>query len=325
MVTKAEIVSKRVIILNALRQSGEDYASGQSLAQLLGISRAAVAKHMASFETAGFNIATRPGCGYRLIDEPDDLIIPEAIASHLPESTLPDFQYFNDIDSTNDAALRAEASTDLLVIAKTQSAGRGRRGATWRSPSGGIWMSVKVETNISARIAGWIPMAIAVEVSQVIKSATGLESMLKWPNDIYVVNKKTAGILVQTMTEADDIVNVIAGIGINANFKAGRLGRLPVTTLMDAAGHKIDRAAMIAKIYLGTKRVLDELSRNRLSYYRQEWDRKDLLRSRQLTVERDGHTFVGKASGIDADARLILETKDGPVTLGSGSIIAVES
>ena len=171
--------------------------------------------------------------------------------------------YFDSIDSTNNE-LKRQAETQvchgLLAVAEEQTAGRGRRGHGWVSPSGtGIWFSVLLKPEVSPDKASMLTLVAAMAVAKAITETTGLVSQIKWPNDIVVNKKKVCGMLTELSAEMTRINYVVIGIGINANNK-----EFPdeiketATSLFIESGKHIKRAAVIEAVGRYFEQYYDE-------------------------------------------------------------------
>lgn len=122
-----------------------------------------------------------------------------------------DVYFFDSVDSTMDAARSLyEKGKEFVVVARLQTKGRGRLGRKWVSNEGGLWLSVVWES-VSKEVLDYLFLITAKAVVDTLKNL-GIESKIKLPNDVYVENKKIAGILIENTSE-----NVIIGVGINVN------------------------------------------------------------------------------------------------------------
>jgi BirA family transcriptional regulator, biotin operon repressor / biotin---[acetyl-CoA-carboxylase] ligase len=150
--------------------------------------------------------------------------------------------------STNDLAWRMaqEGKPDgLVVFAERQTAGRGQRGNHWESTAHlGLWFSILLRPGIepadSSRLTDWA----AQNIAQTIQEQTQVEARIKMPNDIYVLQRKVAGVLVELRVEKNGAYAGIAGIGVNVNQTAADFSetiRAGAGSLAMATGRKIDR------------------------------------------------------------------------------------
>ena len=208
-------------ILRMLKSTG-DYLSGQRLCEMLGVSRTAVWKAVGELKEEGYVIEAVRNRGYRLV-EGADVITQAELASMLHTQWIGTrLVYFDETDSTNTRARKlAEegAPHGTLVVADRQTAGKGRRGKSWVSPAGtGIWMSMVLRPSMSPMSASMLTLIAGLAVVRGVKESTGLEAMIKWPNDAVLNGKKICGILTEMSTEVECIRYVIPGIGINVNM-----------------------------------------------------------------------------------------------------------
>ncbi|HEY6534437.1 MAG TPA: biotin--[acetyl-CoA-carboxylase] ligase [Candidatus Nitrosocosmicus sp.] len=146
----------------------------------------------------------------------------ELLSQIKKDSIFKEFYIFHSIKSTQDLALkiikRKKKISPTVIISNIQTNGRGRKGAKWVSPEGGIWTSLIFETHLKTEQSFIFIMISAICICESIENNTGLKADLKWPNDIFVNGKKIAGILLNIETNMNDLCNqVIIGIGINTN------------------------------------------------------------------------------------------------------------
>lgn len=240
--------------------------------------------------------------------------------------------HYDIIDSTNTTARQLAADypgESLLVTSEQQSAGRGRHGRSWTSPRGGAWLSIAWPTKREASEYARVSLLVAVAVRRAVVSVVEATRVaIKWPNDILIDDRKTAGILCEQWSDEKHRLLVI-GIGINVDFDLAQLPqdvRHPATTLSLAAGRVIpvddviDAVAEEVVAVLqqfeanGTEpEVLAELSEN-LAYVGtiQEW---------QLPRE----TIRGRVLGIDERGRLMLETSQGTKAYEVGEFAPIQA
>jgi BirA family biotin operon repressor/biotin-[acetyl-CoA-carboxylase] ligase len=209
-------------ILNTL-MTRKEYVSGESLSETLGVSRTAIWKAIHKLKDEGYEIEAIPNRGYRLIMETADLV-ESAILLHLEkESRFTTIKVYESLDSTNSEAKRLKVNKTMdegLIIAKEQTAGKGRRGKLWTSVKDeGVWASLVLVPDIPPMTASMLTLIAGLSAAMAIEEKTGLEVGIKWPNDLVISGKKVCGILTEMSTEADYIQHVVVGIGINVNQK----------------------------------------------------------------------------------------------------------
>lgn len=213
---------RRTLVLRALK-SAPSGVSGEALARELGVSRAAVGKHVSALRDLGYTVEAAVGSGYRLTAVPD-APLPLEVATLLRSTRWSDLRGGCVTGSTNDdlrALAAAGAPEGLVVLASEQRAGRGRLGRDWVSAPGGVYASVLLRPELAP--AELSPLALVVGLGL----ARGLEYLgacvaLKWPNDVLDANGggKLAGILLEGMTEGERMAWIVAGFGVNVRRSA---------------------------------------------------------------------------------------------------------
>jgi BirA family biotin operon repressor/biotin-[acetyl-CoA-carboxylase] ligase len=149
--------------------------------------------------------------------------VSDIIESSSNDLIFKDVYYFDKLPSTQDFALnllkRKKKASPSVIICNSQTRGKGRKGSTWYSPKGGIWMSLILETGLKMENLYSLVMISAVCICETIERETaGLKPDIKWPNDIFINGKKVAGVLLDVDTGPDDSTNrIVLGIGINTN------------------------------------------------------------------------------------------------------------
>lgn len=242
----------------------------------------------------------------------------DAIKSFLKNDSL-NVMVFDELDSTNSEAKRKakqDFSAPFLILADSQTNGRGRLGRSFYSPSAtGIYLSyVYVPDGEIASVVA-VTSAAAVAVSRAIESVTSKSAKIKWVNDIYIDGKKVCGILCEAVTTGASSV-VIVGIGINVSTvyfpnelseKAGSL-----------SSGDINRNRLAAEVVNQLEAVIEGLStRDFINDYKE----RSLVLGKQVTYIKNGEETVAEAVDIDRDGGLIVTLSDGSInTLNSGEI-----
>ena len=192
-------MSTKTELLALLAQKEGRYASGQELADTLGVSRNAIWKAVKALQAQGYTIESLPSTGYRLRQKAD-ILTRDAIceALHVPLK----LHLLDKVDSTNNyAKTLSELSLPQLVVSEEQTAGRGRLGRSFYSPAGkGIYMSFAFCPQLELSQAMLVTTMTAVAVCRALESLTGLHPKIKWVNDIYLNEKKLCGILTEAET-----------------------------------------------------------------------------------------------------------------------------
>lgn len=304
-------------ILERLRQGTP--ISGEELGQSIGVSRTAVWKYINELKRQGYVIDSVPGRGYHFISAPDDLL-PEEIASGLKTHVIGRRIVYESETPSTQAIAKALASQGAaegtIVVAETQSGGRGRVGRPWSSPRGGIYFSIILRPDINPGEALRLPLVAGIAVAQAIKRETNLGPRLKWPNDILIDTKKVGGILTELSAEPDRLDWVIIGIGLNVNTPHDSFSQEveeSAISLMEAGGKEIPRVKLLQGILTEFESLYGSLVESGFEPLRQTW--KDLSNTigENVVVTLPSGQVKGLAEDIDSDGALILKKADGAV------------
>jgi BirA family transcriptional regulator, biotin operon repressor / biotin---[acetyl-CoA-carboxylase] ligase len=239
-------------------------------------------------------------------------------------------EYHAEIGSTNDRAREAlvsGAGEGLAVVADLQTAGRGRRGRTWSSPAGvNVIVSVGVRPRIEGSDAGLLGIAAALAVRDACAAQVpDADLRMRWPNDVVDGDdRKLAGLLVETAMEDGRLADAVIGIGINVNWSVADMPeevRDRATSLMELAGHPIDRVAVLSAVLAALEGAVAALERGESPVARLA--RVSALDGRQVTVDLGTDRLVGMAAGVSEQGLLLLDTDAGRVALAVGEVVAV--
>ncbi len=307
-------------ILKMLRETA-NYVSGQELCEHFGVSRTAVWKVINGLKEEGYQIASTPRRGYRLEEAPDILSESE-LKSRLGTTWLGQHVvYFKETDSTNTQAKRlAEegAPEGTLVVADMQTAGKGRRGRTWQqSPGMMVSMTFVLKPEFAPDKASMLTLLAAHSVAGAIEQASGLQALIKWPNDIVINGKKTVGILTEMSlsVEQDSIHYVVVGIGINVNITTfPEEIRDVATSLYLESDKKVNRAGLIAEVMERFEKDYTQfLQTEDLSAILEDYNTHLISRDREVRVLDPKGEFKGISRGMNKNGELLVEREDGSV------------
>lgn len=306
-------------VLMLLKQT-DGYLSGQDICDRLKVSRTAVWKVINQLKEEGYEIEAVRNRGYRLMSVAD--VITEAeLKSRIRGSWAgTHLMYYEEVDSTNDQAKRLGEAGSLhgtLVVADRQSAGKGRRGRGWVSPGGtGIWMSMLMRPLIPPAHASMLTLVMALAVAEGIEAETGLEALIKWPNDIVVAGKKVCGILTEMSAELDCIHYVVTGMGINVNMaEFPEELKEKATSLFLEAGHSFSRSGIIAQIMKALEPHYEQFIRHEdLTGFLEPYHRRLANIGREVCVLTPGNNYQGTAMGINEKGELLVRMEDGTVS-----------
>lgn len=312
-------------VLEALRRAGDGALSGEQLSGLLGVSRAQVWKHVEALRGLGYGIDGAAGDGYRIAAAPDRLYREEVQPRLHTRWLARRFEWLETTDSTNRVAselARDGAAHGTTVVAEGQTAGRGRLGRNFFSPSGlNLYSSTVLRPALDTARAPTAILAAAVAVADTVAQTVGDQSAvtIKWPNDVLLGGLKTSGILMEMGAEATRIRFLVLGIGVNLNVSREAFPdefRALATSLSSHLGRPIDRVAFAAQLYDTLEDVLDLHAADGFAAVRPRFEARFAMRGHRVRVLDglgDGGAMVveGLATGIDEDGALWIEREDG--------------
>ncbi|TCD48142.1 biotin--[acetyl-CoA-carboxylase] ligase [Chlorobium sp. N1] len=304
-------------ILRRLAASGS-FLSGAELSMEFGMTRSAVWKHIRQLRSAGYGVEARTGLGYRLssmADRPLDVEVEQHLATALFGRRL---YWHPSLGSTNTEAraMAAEGAAEgAVVVADLQTAGRGRLGRSWDSPSGvNLYFSLVLRPLLPPGRIPQLTLLLAEAVRRAISGlGHGLRPSVKWPNDIFAEGRKLSGILCEMQSEADRAHFVVAGIGINVNQPSfeGELSGTATSLLLET-GVPVSRPALLASVLNHFeplyRRWHDEPD---LGFVLGELEAHAFLRGRRVVVDRMRGVLEGTVTGIAPTGELIITDSDG--------------
>lgn len=302
-------------ILRILREAGE-YVSGQELCHCLGVSRTAIWKWMKKLQEEGYVIEAVQNKGYRLVETPD-YIQAEVVGSWLHSNWLGHVLYYQEsVDSTNTWAKKlAEegAPHGTVVLADEQTAGKGRRGRTWENPKGvNIAFTFLLRPRFLPEVAPMLTLVMGLSVAQVCREM-GMDSWIKWPNDVVVSRKKVCGILTEMSAQVDYVNYVVIGTGININLKSlPEELREKATSFYIETGKTFPRAQVAARVIEVFERNYEIFEKTcDLSLLQKDYNEILVNKGQQVKVLDPKGDFTGRSGGINARGELLVEREDG--------------
>jgi len=225
--------------------------------------------------------------------------------------------YYDEVPSTNDVAKEIAKRTqeqNTVIIAETQTHGRGRHRRHWVSPRGGIWLSILLRPSVTPEEATKLTFITATAVAGTIQSTLGLATEVKWPNDVLVNRKKLCGILTEASTRGNIVECVVVGIGINANMGLQSFPnnlQKSVTTLKHELGCEINRETLARILIQSFDQRYKHLQNGMWSALLQEWRSLARFLGGKVVVTSFAETLVGEALDVDADGALIVRLQNG--------------
>ncbi len=297
----------RLKIIENLTHNSDRYLSGAYFSKLLGISRAAVWKHVRTLRSKGYQINAKPNCGYKLESGP------ELIQKELFDGL--EIYYDSTVDSTN-LRCRALAENNAVeystVIAEKQLQGRGRLGRSWFSPpESGLWFSILLRPhNYSPADVSAITLVTAATTAEFLNCCYNLPVKVKWPNDLLINGKKTGGILTEIKAEPDWIEYLIVGIGLNVNQNQPDFpGELQdqATSLAIAGGNHFDRTLLFIKLRRELIKAYQLFFKEGFKYFQELWKKHNLTLGKNVKVNWPGGSLQGFAYDLNQEGALLLK------------------
>jgi BirA family biotin operon repressor/biotin-[acetyl-CoA-carboxylase] ligase len=308
------------LILQKLKENDLSFVSGELLSQLAGVSRTAIWKSIQQLRNEGYIIESSPNKGYKLSLIPD-ILNPNEITYKLNTKLIGRaVKCFEVLDSTNVYAKKAAAEGCIdgtVITAETQTAGRGRLGRDWYSPGGlGIWLSIVLRPSISPEHVQLITLAASVAVVNALKAATGIQTGIKWPNDIILDGRKVCGILTEMSCEADSINYAVIGIGLNVNQKSQDFsGELTdkATSLTIHSGEKTlyNRLKIVRNLLYEFERAYLNINEYKIADILKEWKKYSVTIGKEVRIISKDRQFTGIAEDLTEDGRLVVISSDG--------------
>ena len=305
-------------ILQLLRKHPSEFVSGEEISRRLKVTRTTVWKRVRGLRALGYEVESFPRVGYRLNRSPD-LLLPFEIRLGLKTSWLgKKIHYFKTIDSTNSTAYELGlkgAEEGEVVLAESQTEGRGRLGRRWISPPfANLYLSVILRPAIPPHQASLITLVAAVAGAGAVEKFSGLEPTIKWPNDILIERRKLAGLLNEIHSEADRIHFIILGIGINLNMDEKSFPREIrdlATSLKIEMGQTVSRKAFLFSLLENLERWYTIFLREGAGPVLKAWRDRARIGGKKVKVTFLQEVLTGTAIDVDSDGALILVTENG--------------
>jgi BirA family biotin operon repressor/biotin-[acetyl-CoA-carboxylase] ligase len=284
------------------------------MSDVLKISRVAVWKDIKKIRSLGYKIESKQNLGYRLVDT-TKLLLPWEVTQNLDTKFLgKKVYYFNTIDTTQNFAMEIVTRNNMngtIIIAKKQTGGRGRMKRKWKSPVGGIWMSIIIYPKFSVSSITLVPIAISLALCMAIEKILKIKPELKWPNDVTVNGKKVAGVLVDTSIISNEIEYMIIGVGINFKIKPDELASVikktpnfyGVTTLVKK---NVNSLPLLHQFLYELENIFEMIDSNQIKKIVNQWTKRSSTIGNNVSILTESGSINGKAVKIDNDGALII-------------------
>lgn len=304
--------------------SDGEFHSGEQLGEHLGMSRAAINKHIQTLRDWGVDVFTVPGKGYSL-PEPIQLLDESVICRQLDQGKVTVLPV---IDSTNQYLLDRISTLNSgdCCVAEYQQAGRGRRGRKWFSPFGAnLYLSMfwRLEQGPAAAIG--LSLVIGIVMAEVLHDLGADKVRVKWPNDLYLNDRKLAGILVELTGKTGDAAQIVIGAGLNMGMRqvqADIVNQGWIT--LQEAGITIDRNTLAVRLIKELREALTLFEQDGLATFLSRWEKLDNFIHRPVKLIIGDKEIFGISRGINAQGALMLE-QDGILKPWVGGEISLRS
>ncbi|MCY4017645.1 MAG: biotin--[acetyl-CoA-carboxylase] ligase [Gammaproteobacteria bacterium] len=254
---------------------------------------------------------------------------PQSLTGALPPAlrrALGEIHHFDEIGSTNDEALRllrGGNSGNRLLVAGSQTAGRGRRGHQWLSPPGaGLYFSLVRELPLPLERIQALGLVVALAVRAGLGDCAVRGVSVKWPNDLLSGKRKLGGILVENHGAEEESRHVVVGVGLNLRFPPEIMQSIdqPAVDIASICGGQIDWPALLPALLARLLDYIAVFANDGFAGFQREWNRHDRYFGEDVVAQAGAAKHIGRGAGVDAGGALLLRTADGVQRLVSGTI-----
>lgn len=325
----------REAVLKALKDTPDgEWLSGEGLSEILNVSRTTVWNQIKALQAEGYDVESSSKKGYRLSAPPDILSAAEVCPGLTTQVFgCRNYIYYQKTDSTNTRARELASKgypEGTVVVADTQTDGRGRRGRSWYSPEKqGIYVSVILRPVLPLKEISRISLLTAVATAETFQEELNLPARIKWPNDLLVDNKKIAGILAEVVSDMDGIEYIVVGIGMNIKNQLQDFPddlRTPATSAFAESAHIVSRVKVLQGLLTRLEKHYFNLLNGNYANTLKQGRKFSLAIGQELRLDTVNGVLVGRAVDIDDNGFLLLRDKAGEIhTILSGEISILPS
>ncbi len=308
-------------ILDILKNKN-DFISGEELSDILGISRAAVWKHINNLKRDGYVVTAVTNKGYRLEDS--DVLSAEEIKKLLKTKLIgQNIVCVEKTDSTNNLAKQMSNECDGTVfLAEIQTRGRGRRGKTWKSADkNGLWMSIMVKPDIDPQKVPCLTLIAGLAVQKALSEICKEKFQIKWPNDLVLNKKKVCGILSEMSCEIDRLEYAICGIGVNLNIEHfdEELQNIATSVFIET-GKRIKRKYAAAAILEQFEKLYFRFINGGIESMIDEYKEVCVTLGKDVVIIRQGKEQRAKAVDLTSSGELVVDADNKRTVISSGEV-----
>ncbi|MEC5422485.1 biotin--[acetyl-CoA-carboxylase] ligase [Virgibacillus sp. C22-A2] len=309
--------STRNKLIELLAANKDTYISGQVMSDQLNISRSAIWKHMKELKKDGYQIEGKSNKGYRILKFPDKLsenTIQWGLNSNWIGKTIIHKQTTPSTQIIAHQAAQEGAAHGTVIIADEQTQGKGRMNREWHSTKNkGIWISIILRPAILPYLAPQLTLLAATVLADVLNTHAGLRPLIKWPNDILLNGKKTAGILTEMQAEQDQIQYVVIGIGLNVNHEKADLPediRSKATSLKIETNNTLAIKEIIQSILLTFEDTYDTYIQGGFPKIKKKWEGYGFKVGEEIAIKTLRKRWKATFIGIAEDGALVTKAED---------------
>ncbi|WGL98174.1 bifunctional biotin--[acetyl-CoA-carboxylase] ligase/biotin operon repressor BirA [Arsenophonus sp. aPb] len=294
--------------------------SGEQLGELLGMTRAGINKHIYTLREWGIEVNTITGKGYQLTRKMD-LLDYERIYGLVRRGNIIVKPVIN---STNQYLLERieQLSSGDACVAEYQTAGRGRRGRYWASPFGcNLYLSLYWHLDQGPAAAMGLSLVAGIVIAETLNKLSGSNIKVKWPNDLYLNEKKLAGILIEMIGKTGDAAHIVIGIGLNIAMSCNYETNINQGWInLEQAGIQIERNVIAGQIILALRHELVQFEKYGLVPFIKRWLALDNFLHKKVKLHIGDHLEVGIVKGINEHGAILLEQNGEIVSYIGGEI-----
>ncbi len=318
-------------LLRFLRENTDCYYTPESLAAKFSVSINDISTAITVAESWGYRFSYS-GLKIRIQECPDLLTDTELQYGLSTKYIGQVIHAYRKVKSTNDIArelAEGGAGEGTIVTAEEQTQGRGRLGRQWHSPSGkGVYLSMILRPVFPPEQAPGISLLTALALADTISSCCPGLVQIKWPNDVLVNGKKTAGILTELSADKTTINYLIVGVGVNINHTTGDFPpeiQQIATSVAIAAGYPIRRVPLVQGFLAAFERMYEQYCRSGLQGFLSQLRSYSSLLGKEVTLNKGNKTLTGIARDIDPSGALVVACDNRLITVTSGEVTVVKN
>jgi len=319
-------------VLVLLRDNRSKFFSAKEIADKLGVPGKTIMEAIGGLSAWGYRFESNARAQFRFLSAPDTFFPFEIHYGLKTKYIARRISPYYSIVSTNETAFRlAEkgAPEGTMVIAEKQTGGRGRMGRSWHSPPKlGLWMSLVLRPKIAPSAAPSLSILSALTLSEVIRAKYKLQSMIKWPNDCLIDNRKVSGILTELSAEPDKTEFVIVGVGINVNLTSKdfpRSLRSAATSLREELGEKVNRVDLLRAFLERFEINYDLFKAKGLKAFLGKIKKHSLMLGRKIKLKVGQKIIQAVAYDIDSDGALLARHRREILRVTAGEVTIIDS